>query len=368
MTEIESTIRFLELELGLYPIWHQREDRIDTHLFIATVAYHAVHLLRTRLTAAGVALSWWSIGNRMSDAARINTSVRKVNGALIVNRQDASQFAETAAEHEHKYDRAFNKMYCHVKHLESFIPFVQTVMESQFSKSANLGRILHVGKTVGPVQRRRHLPMGGANPAIVVSCWKNTVVVPLNPVFANNTYGLPVALNRTGNNQGTSIHECRTRIISLERRITMRNFNLTPQFSTTVGLDLFPHFFGNKSEQYRHRPYNIEKMSDNDYRISIEVPGYSEDDIEIEAVENKLAISARKSADKDGADFLHRGIVHREFEQSFELAAHMAVENASIDRGVLHINLKRMLPDELQPRRIEIAGSDRGNEVAAAAV
>ena len=96
LTEIEAPFRSLKSELGLRPIWHHKDERVSTHLFIAVLAYHGVHLIRTRLQARGIRLSWQSIRERLSTWVRITTTVRQVNGALIVNRQDVRPSAEVA--------------------------------------------------------------------------------------------------------------------------------------------------------------------------------------------------------------------------------------------------------------------------------
>ena len=97
ITEVEQTFRSLKSELGLRPIFHQLDRRIAAHLFIAVLAYHAVHLIRTRLAAKGIHLCWSSIRTRMATWVRVTTRLREIGGALIVNRQDVSPEAEPAA-------------------------------------------------------------------------------------------------------------------------------------------------------------------------------------------------------------------------------------------------------------------------------
>ena len=94
LTEIEATFRSLKSEWGLRPIWHSKDSRISSHLFITVLAYHGVHLIRTRLKAQGINLSWQSIRTRMRSWVRITTTVRQVNGALLVNRQDVRPLAK----------------------------------------------------------------------------------------------------------------------------------------------------------------------------------------------------------------------------------------------------------------------------------
>lgn len=96
LTEIEATFRSLKTELGLRPIWHVKRSRIAAHLFLAVLAYHGVHLIRTRLKARGMALCWNGIRTRLRPWVRITTTIRETNGGLIVNRQDVRPPAQMA--------------------------------------------------------------------------------------------------------------------------------------------------------------------------------------------------------------------------------------------------------------------------------
>ena len=96
VTDIEATFKSLKSELGLRPIWHQLDRRIAAHLLIAVLAYHAVHLIRTRLAARGIHKCWTSIRESMRTWVRITTRLRQTDGTLIVNRQDTRPAAEVA--------------------------------------------------------------------------------------------------------------------------------------------------------------------------------------------------------------------------------------------------------------------------------
>ena len=96
LTEIEATFRSLKTELGLRPIWHVKHSRIAAHLFLAVLAYHAVHLIRTRLKARDIPLSWDGIRTRLRPWVRMTTTIRETNGRLIVNRQDVRPPAQLA--------------------------------------------------------------------------------------------------------------------------------------------------------------------------------------------------------------------------------------------------------------------------------
>ena len=96
LTEIEATFRSLKTELGLRPIWHVKRSRIAAHLFLAVLAYHGVHLIRTRLKARDIPLSWEAIRTRLRPWVRMTTTIRETNGRLIVNRQDVRPPAHLA--------------------------------------------------------------------------------------------------------------------------------------------------------------------------------------------------------------------------------------------------------------------------------
>ncbi|NVK47062.1 MAG: Hsp20 family protein [Rhodobacteraceae bacterium] len=142
----------------------------------------------------------------------------------------------------------------------------------------------------------------------------------------------------------------------------MRNFDLAPLYRATVGFDqiadLMDRVLTQEVSQPSYPPYNIEKTSDDAWRISLAVAGFSTEDIAIEQRENALVITARKadSDEEKAKTYLHRGIATRAFERRFTLAEHVRVTGASHENGMLHIDLKREVPEALKPRRIEIAG------------
>ncbi|ATG48988.1 heat-shock protein [Celeribacter ethanolicus] len=142
----------------------------------------------------------------------------------------------------------------------------------------------------------------------------------------------------------------------------MRNFDLAPLYRATVGFDqiadLMDRVLAQDVSQPSYPPYNIEKTAEDAWRISLAVAGFSTEDIAIEQRENALIVSARKSDSEEdkGKTYLHRGIATRAFERRFTLAEHVKVTGASHENGMLHIDLKREVPEALKPRRIEIAG------------
>ena len=141
----------------------------------------------------------------------------------------------------------------------------------------------------------------------------------------------------------------------------MRNFDFAPLYRATIGFDQIADLMdrvlaseGAGSQTYP--PYNIEKLGDDQYRISIAVAGFAPDELTLEQRENVLVVSARKDAEPDRT-YLHRGIATRAFDRTFHLADHVHVTDARQVDGMLHIDLKREVPEALKPRRIAISSA-----------
>lgn len=139
----------------------------------------------------------------------------------------------------------------------------------------------------------------------------------------------------------------------------MRTYDLSPLYRSTVGFDRFANMLDQvltgDAAQPSYPPYNIEKVSDDAYRITLAVAGFGTDDIEIEAREGVLVVKgAHKPAEGDGPTYLHRGIAERAFERRFQLADHVRATGADIVNGLLHVELTREVPEALKPRKIEI--------------
>ena len=109
-----------------------------------------------------------------------------------------------------------------------------------------------------------------------------------------------------------------------------------------------------KSTSDGYPPYNIERTDENAYRIEIAVAGFSPDDLTIEVKENLLTVQGRKPASEETKRYLHRGLAARSFERRFQLADYVVVTEAGLANGLLSVSLKRELPEQLKPRRIEI--------------
>ena len=140
----------------------------------------------------------------------------------------------------------------------------------------------------------------------------------------------------------------------------MQTIDFSPFYRSTVGFDrLFNRLdtlVGQEAKTYP--PYNIEKVGDNAYRISIAVAGFAESDLVIESKENALTIKGAKAPveTEKAREFLHRGIAERAFELRFQLAEYVEVTGANLENGLLHIELKRELPESKKPRQIAING------------
>lgn len=139
----------------------------------------------------------------------------------------------------------------------------------------------------------------------------------------------------------------------------MRTYDFAPLYRSTVGFDqianMMDRALSNEGTTPSYPPYNIEKIDDDAYRISIAVAGFSDADLSVEVREKALIVSARKADEDEGKTFLHRGIATRAFERRFHLADHVQVTGAAHADGMLHIELERQVPEALKPRQIQIA-------------
>ena len=140
------------------------------------------------------------------------------------------------------------------------------------------------------------------------------------------------------------------------------SFDFSPYRRSTVGFDRLFDFLENngRSEQAdNYPPYDIEKLSDDSYRITLAVAGFSSNDIDITARQNMLVVTGRKAENrnKDG-NYLHMGIATRAFERRFELADFVRVERADMKDGLLSIDLLREIPEAMKPRKIDINAGD----------
>jgi len=140
----------------------------------------------------------------------------------------------------------------------------------------------------------------------------------------------------------------------------MRSFDLSPLYRSTVGFDrmfnLLDSVGGVETSATTYPPYNIERTGENEYRVTMAVAGFGEDDLSIEAKENTLAVKGEKKSETEEKEnqFLYRGIAARAFERRFQLADHVEVKGATLENGLLHIDLVREIPEAMKPRTIAI--------------
>ncbi len=134
------------------------------------------------------------------------------------------------------------------------------------------------------------------------------------------------------------------------------NFDLTPLFRTSIGFDRMAQLLdqANRIDQTpSYPPYNIESIDENNYRITLALAGFGDNDLTITSEQNTLTVKGKKETDVEGK-FIHRGIANRSFERRFQLADHVKVKAANMNNGLLHIELEREIPEAMKPRTIAI--------------
>lgn len=148
----------------------------------------------------------------------------------------------------------------------------------------------------------------------------------------------------------------------------MRHFDFAPLYRSTIGFDrlvqLLDSFPGGDVD-VSYPPYNIERLAENEYRITMAVAGFAQDEIKIEAKEQTLVVRGEKKPEDKEREFLHRGIAARSFERRFQLADHVEVTTAGLKDGLLHIELVRNLPERMKPRVIAIGSADAPRQIEA---
>jgi molecular chaperone IbpA len=140
----------------------------------------------------------------------------------------------------------------------------------------------------------------------------------------------------------------------------MRGYDFTPYRRSTVGFDRLFDFLesANRAEQDNYPPFDIERLGDDSYRITLAVAGFKREEIEIVAHQNVLTITGRRAEDRNrDGNYLHMGIATRAFERRFELADFVRVTGADLADGLLRIDLAREVPEAMKPRRIDIGGA-----------
>ena len=142
----------------------------------------------------------------------------------------------------------------------------------------------------------------------------------------------------------------------------MRHVDFSPLYRSTVGFDRLFNLLDNMGQPEQsapsYPPYNIERTGEDAYRITMAVAGFSEDDLEIEAKENTLLVKGSQPKPTEAeTEMLFQGIAARNFERRFQLADHVEVRDAHLKNGLLHIDLKREIPEAMKPRKISIGGT-----------
>ncbi len=144
----------------------------------------------------------------------------------------------------------------------------------------------------------------------------------------------------------------------------MRTYDLSPLFRSTVGFDRLFDLVetAQRATEENYPPYNIERLADDRYQITLAIAGYSPDEVSITAEQNSVTIEGSK-AEKSEGEFLHRGISTRQFKRNFNLADYVQVKGASFGNGLLKIELVREIPEAMKPRRIAINGAPAADNV-----
>ena len=143
------------------------------------------------------------------------------------------------------------------------------------------------------------------------------------------------------------------------------NLDLTPLFRTSVGFDRMAQMMNqaHRIDQANasYPPYNIETLDENQYQITLALAGFTENDIEITSEQNTLIIRGKSNNDVE-RKYLHRGIATRSFERKFQLADHVKVTTAAMENGLLHVQLKKEIPEAMKPRKIAINNHNQALE------
>ena len=142
----------------------------------------------------------------------------------------------------------------------------------------------------------------------------------------------------------------------------MTTFDFAPLFRTAIGFDRLARLMdtaASVADTSSYPPYNIEKTGDDTYRLTMAVAGFRPEELDLVVKDNTLFVSGKVASEGQKGEMLYRGIAGRAFERKFVLADHIVVDGADVQNGLLHVGLKRVVPEALKPRRIEIGGGSR---------
>lgn len=138
----------------------------------------------------------------------------------------------------------------------------------------------------------------------------------------------------------------------------MRQFDLAPLYRSAIGFDrlasMIDNATRNEQTQNGYPPYNIELISEHAYRITMAIAGFDKSEVSIKTEQGMLTVTGSKKADETERRYLHQGIAARGFERKFQLADHVRVTDATMENGLLHIDLVQEIPEAMKPRSITI--------------
>ena len=140
----------------------------------------------------------------------------------------------------------------------------------------------------------------------------------------------------------------------------MRTLDFAPLYRSTVGFDRLFSLLDQATQAETSAtwpPYDIERVEDDTYRITMAVAGFAPDEIDLTQHDTTLLVTGQRKSSEGERQLLHRGIAARSFRQTFNLADHVKVVGANLENGLLTVNLKREVPEALKPRRIPIGGT-----------
>ena len=143
----------------------------------------------------------------------------------------------------------------------------------------------------------------------------------------------------------------------------MRTIDFAPLFRHSVGFDRLERMLDSAmrhDDGNSYPPYNIEQLGEDQYRITMAVAGFGEDDLDVTVNDGTLVVTGKhEGAQDDEVVYVHRGIAGRAFERRFQLADHIEVKGGALENGLLHVELERVIPEEKRPRKIEISGGQK---------
>jgi molecular chaperone IbpA len=158
---------------------------------------------------------------------------------------------------------------------------------------------------------------------------------------------------------GLALMADRPHVAQLKEDMLMRTFDLAPLYRSTVGFDRLFSMLDGFEAAPGYPPYNIERTAENEYRITVAVAGFGENELSIESKENTLTIKGSKQAtEEQNGEVLYQGIAARAFERVFQLADYVQVKAAAVENGLLHVDLVREIPEAKKPRQIPIGNGN----------